>query len=455
LEITLQPETATIARPIGISPSLVESLHCPYCGTSLKVEESKVSKGEVLENAVVTCGCYQYPIVSGILILQHLEDLPSIVALVRQNDEKGAVLRALDLFRIKWAHRTKFHQYQYRVKCKQLVTNRTATFEDAVRLVRTPKMFGDYLFHRYANVSFLGAAGAMQIFKPLDSAARGTRLLDFGCGCGHSSFLLQTLFPNISIFSADQDFVSLYLARRFLAPDGVHLCLDAEAPSPFPDGFFEAAFCLDAFHYFRSKLLSLQELDRITASDALWLFPHLHNVLQTNVTPGIPLSPQDYTELFAVRDGRLFNESDFLKNLVESRSLDLAARPGLKALEQAQTFTMVAGAPDVFRRYSDFPTLLDSNRELLTINPIYAVTERGGTLDLTLEWPNEVIARECKATESIVPPRFELSRRKLKAAVEGTESEGDYLNDLLARFILVPLPRSYLRQDRSVAAILN
>ena len=66
---------------------------------------------------------------------------------------------------------------------------------------------------------------------PLAHLAKGCKtILDFGCGLGHSAFLMKRLAGDALIVCVDYSFSSLYLASRFLMPNAPCICLDGDTP---------------------------------------------------------------------------------------------------------------------------------------------------------------------------------------------------------------------------------
>jgi SAM-dependent methyltransferase len=447
---TIQPASAI---------SVLSTLHCPYCGSSLESETGKPA-GPSIEYGTVRCACHTYPIVEGIPILQHMDGLDRVLAFVRAGERKRALLEAFDVFRIRWARQTPWHRAGYYLGCRRLVSGNGLTFEGGAQLVRQPRVFADYLVHRYANPSFLAAIGPMMRLEQLAdrpaSSTGCTRVLDLACGAGHATFLMTLLHPNLSVISVDQDFVSLYLAKRFLVPDGTFVCYDVEASSPFPADFFDAIFCLDAFHYFKSKKAVVSELRRTSRTDALWLFPHLHNALQHNLVAGLPLSPEKYLECFDLPDARLFDEAEILMALSQRRVDDLETPlPGTR-LDRTPTLTLMRGGCGTRCRRQQFPSRSYMSRHLLTVNPIYRGAWQGDALDLQLAWPNDTIRRECSSVTAILPSEWRLRKADLRG-LRGPDAEIDCesLARLVARFILVPVPRGYCRTDLAAVQITD
>jgi SAM-dependent methyltransferase len=355
---------------------------------------------------------------------------------------------------VKWARRNRWQQASYYLNCRRLIAGRRLTFQDAVELVRKPKVFADYLLHRYANPSFLADVALLPFlgaFLDSTASARGStpcRVLDLACGAGHSSFLIQHWFPESSVVSVDQDFVSLYLSKRFLAPLADYVCTDVEAPSPFPALHFDAVHCLDAFHYFRSKRAIVTELRRVAKTGALWLFPHLHNALEENVTAGIPLSPENYARCFEFLRPMLFDEADLLRHVCDDGFTTRRAAKSLSDLSKAQTVALVAGGAVDTLPGQDLSSWICRKRSSLRINPIYKSRWTGTTLRLELHWPNDVLHRECQAVESILPRTCEVTRNELDLLLNGDLSaDHELVRRLVCRFVLVPLPSGYSRHD--------
>jgi SAM-dependent methyltransferase len=437
----------------AVSAALVASLHCPYCGSDLeqvlqvRVPEHSGSASHALYG-VLRCACSTYPLIEGIPILQRIAGLDGVVEYVKRKETRLALLHAMNVFRVTWAHRTRWHQALFYLNCRRLVAGPHLRFEDAIGLVRKPKGFGDYLFHRYANPSFLVDVALLPALGAFLSHRPQGRVLDLACGAGHSSFLMRRWFPDASIVSVDQDFVSLYLAKRFLAPEAEYVCTDVEVPSPFPDNSFDAVHCLDAFHYLRAKQAIVAELRRVAKADALWLFPHLHNALAENVTPGIPLAPEHYARCFEFVDPVLFDEADLHEGLANRGHTDPIRPRRPDDLSGAKSLALLGGATEALRERTPLSSWLRSDTSTLTINPIYQGEWRGDRLSLKMRWPNPVLHRECREVEAILPASIEVARADLEQiAREDGSADDQLIRDLIGRFVLVSLPRGYSRRD--------
>lgn len=440
----------TLDTPVSANTSadlrtaLLGSLRCSYCGSALKAE-----KPGNLEYAVLRCDCHDYPIVAGIPVLQQMDGVDRVVKLIRQGQNHDALMRTLDLFRVQWALKSRIHRWQYQRQCQRLVNSPDAPLAEAAQHLRRPKVFADYLTHRYANPSFLASVGPILLLGDLAGASGAPTVLDLGCGAGHATFLMRLLFPELAVVSADQDFVNLYLTRRYMAPDGLQLCIDGQVPLPLPDHTFNAVYCQDAFHYMAAKKPAVAELKRVAHPGALWLFPHLHNRLCPNMVAGIPMSPSGYLACFDLPEGRMFAESDLLRGLVDDRTVDFETVPSADALDRAPNLTFIRGLKSSWRKVTDFPAALARRPERLTINPIYQRTSASDGVRLRLTWPNPVIQKECAEAETVLPTEIRIPADQWARIERHQITAGEsWSDDLIARFVLVALPPNYSAADK-------
>ena len=482
-----------------ILSSLVEKLHCPYCGSRFDVELRIPSTGDGVEYGIIKCACYRYPILYGIPVLRQGGPREkgtfgaAIDHLVRGEPEKAVscalahvgragrqgLLRTLTRLRLPLAGAWQEHQFEranWRVH-----SGLSLGFEEALKHLRIGS-YADYLFYRYANPSFIAAVPQLQLLEMLcqdsarslgsvtDGSNSGTerkvsllsleigapraavckrRILDLGCGIGHASAQISETIPGTSIIAADSDFTNLYLARRYVIPDECCLCVDAEVPLPFPDDFFDAVVCLDAFHYFRSKIALLRELDRVLQQHGLWLFLHLHNALQENYAAGSPLSPKDYLRCFDFVEPRLFAERSILDQFMQQQSLDLETVPTESDLENCNALCLLAGAGGgLWQEYDNIAVRCFRSRSHLGINPIYRVDTLGDVLQLEIEWPSQSLEQECASVKDHLPSRCEVGRALLKRLSRGVTTKEDepVIQALRSSFVLVSLPPGYSRQ---------
>lgn len=110
------------------------------------------------------------------------------------------------------------------------------------------------------NMEFLKAnmmgPNAMRLAEELASQLsinKNTRILDLGCGCGLSTLLLVKKC-GASAFAADLWISPTENYERFKQMEfddkAIPIFLDATKELPFPKGYFDLIFTVDAYHYF-------------------------------------------------------------------------------------------------------------------------------------------------------------------------------------------------------------
>ena len=426
--------------------TLIEALHCPCCGAGFTVDVRRRDTVEDIDYGILRCACYRYPVIEGIPVLRQNSgpgDTDDIAAQrIQDNDFAGALAYVLK------ANITKppptFIQRLQRRAAKQYHRKPDPFLNDLAHY-RTPT-YADYLYQRYANSSFLSAIPLIlmlrRFFGTAGHAGRAPRALDLGSGIGHASHVMTTAIPELAVVAADYDFINLYQARRYVVPHRPCVCLDAEIPLPFADDVFDVVFCMDAFHYIRSKVALVREFDRVANQAAVLLLPHLHNALSDrNQTPGIPLSQEDYRRVLAPLPLRMFRESDVLDSFVDDGSVDLTGRPD-GVCPEGDVYSLVASRrEDLWRRVEQLDTILLEQPKQLSVNPIYKVAAAGDGVYLEMQWPNEILEQECSDVTRFLKPTWNIEGTVWQDFVNGRSQ--DAIRALVRRFVLVTLPPGY------------
>jgi SAM-dependent methyltransferase/uncharacterized protein YbaR (Trm112 family) len=449
--------------------TFLATLTCPYCRSGLDIVRRSPHDGSLIDSGVVRCACYRYPIVDGIVVLRQTSAPfdtvdPAVVAL-EAGDVDGArrhlstaasmvdvparprpIERAARSIRGLSRRRSGTSTGEERPTGGAALDCLPAIRRDLLRL--RPRAYADYLYFRYANPSFVAAVPLLSVLESLapDASRSAFTVLDLSCGIGHSTAMMRSLHPSATCVAADPDFINLSLLRRHLVPDALCVCLDAELPLPFADGAFEAVVCLDAFHYIRSKWALARELERVVTDDGVWLVPHLHNVAMTNVSPGIPLTAEDYVRLFGFVDVAVLDESVVLEGLFADGVLDLSAPSAAMAAPEAPVFSLVGSRRHIWNTYDVRRSLERAARsDPVGPNPIYRLAADDDVVIFDLEWPDPSMARECAAIERYLPSHVELDKRLLGRLQRGEPSADDHgkVAALLDRFVLVALPPGY------------
>lgn len=442
-----------------IRRTFLEQIHCPYCGSGLRVERELCVREEEILYGIVQCSCYRYPIIDGILILRQTSQAANTtdqaVVLLEAEDTNGAfrfLIESSPVAPNRMGSQWFYDAIKRRLRRMTLRSERViedvarsaTTLREAVAVLR-PSSYGSYLVHRYANNSFLAALPLLLLAKELRSEA--PVVLDVNCGVGHASFILRSVFPELSVIATDHDFVNLYMARRYMVPDGTFVCMDTEAALPFADGCFEAAVCMDGLHYVRGKQAFLRELARTIRQDGIWLFPHMHNAAAANFSPGVPLRAADYRRIFDFLPSRLLVEADVFRRFMQQQVLDLEGSAAESSLQAAAVFSLVGSRrSDLWRMHENLGSLLAQATAPLHLNPIYNSVPDGEMIKLQMAWPSGNLERECEAVKQFLPQTCSIPADLLHRLQRGVSNSIDdaELHNLRKSFVVVPLPPAYV-----------
>jgi SAM-dependent methyltransferase len=442
-----------------LSSAFLGELHCPYCGGGLTVDRLLRGGMEAIEHAVVRCGCYRYPVIDGILSLRQssgvasTDDFRVLQLLAGDFDAAraaamGPVVSSSPVTRPGIAgllNRVLKRRSNAGGPAREPGGNAAPADDDFASVLGRwrPGLYGQYLYHRYANNSFHASVPLLLLLGDLDPKDRPHRVLELTCGIGHSAFLMGATFPQMEVVATDFDFTNLWIAKRHFAPHAQLVCLDAEVPLPFADGSFSAVFCLDGFHYVRSKVALGKETVRVGADDALFLFPHLHNALQHNIHAGIPLAPEAYRNCFGALPCRLYDEALVLRDFVNQGSLALDRTGTPETLAQAQSLGLVGTRRDGFwHRRDDLVRRLCERPTQLIPNPLYRIEPGPDGIDLRSQWPDPALETECAPVKAYLPEALRLEPALL-ACLDGASmppANEPRLRELVQRFALVTLP---------------
>ncbi len=445
--------------------ALLEDLRCPYCGSNIRPILEVASSPLGLEHGVLRCDCYEYPVVEGIPVLRQISPVASIaneaVERLRKRDLVGARQWLMEAGRAPGVPQPTAHSLDHDRHRRWLdrlrghsagpQANDRGTFEESLRATR-PGVYADYLYQRFANPSFLAAVPSVVILGDHHGRSPRRRLLEILCGIGHLSATVTALCPETEVVATDIDFVNLSIARRFLAPNSVAMCLDVEVPLPFASNTFDGLYCLDGLHYVRSKTSLLREADRVVSDeDGVWLFAHMHNAAAANVNAGAPLDAYGYAARFVFGEQRLVPEAAILRGFRSDGSVDLTGPADKADVESSNALTLFGGRNDaLWHRHERLDEALGRRPDLLWFNPLYHLERSGDELVATAKWPSDALRAECSVSGSPVPELVHL-RAGTVAEITAAKRSG-YLSErvceLLCSSVLVSLPECYSRPER-------
>jgi SAM-dependent methyltransferase len=453
--------------------AFVERLRCPDCGAGFTFQPVPQPPGVRGEYGVLTCACFDYPVVSDVPILKKepvtvnsISD-DRVVLSGPRPEELTERIRAgegleglLDLIAFSvcpWplnrvpAGRALSQTEPLRavgiaarkraLRRRLLAGYDDLTAEDWFDLFywQSPAVFDDpfsYFFYRFGQPRHLAALALLTALPAADKPA-----MDLACGYGHLLHYLTTREEPLQAIGFDQNFHQVWVARHWVAPGAYFVCGDAERPLPFKDAALSAALCTDAFHHIRRKRGSLDELRRCTAGGTL-VFAGVGNRL-VEPLEGEECTPEAYAALLEPWPHRLRSEPELVAGYLRGEGPDLA-RPGLADPTAYGKWLYFVATQDasVLRKHPPFGAWPHAAGRL-ALNPLYRQRLKRGATELAFRFPSPWYAFE-NARMADYHPQTATLRDDALAEVEGNRRTAR-VDDLVARFVVLGLPAHYAR----------
>jgi SAM-dependent methyltransferase/uncharacterized protein YbaR (Trm112 family) len=475
-------------------------LLCPSCKGELEISERLAGNGEHLYYGLLKCRCAAYPVIEGILVFAktprsvHASGLltrkkpgDALIVMIEPGKFNFQLLNVIisGLEKIGLSPRTVF-----RPRAQQLLKAvQSETFCSLIDHLNWGG-WGNYLKFRYSSPSFIAAIPLLSVIEtlaapkiegqgtksasegPLAGANAQYRLLDLGCGAGHLDYKLAKFVSPERLLCADNIFVNLLLARSYFVPNAEFVFLDANSPLPFQSGTFDVILSVDTLHYVKDKTVACAEMQRVTKPNGgTIILSHLHNRLQPNPSPGMPLAPGEYEQLFeAVPQETLTSapkahgvsrmpykalipDEALLEGFLENE-FNLTLSFDRKRVIHSKTFSFVLGHDEaIFRRYDDVERTLFTPPVRLWLNPVYSMRmveehialERSRLLpEYNMDW---------KRLEKLLPRKCVFSKELLQSLGKTiTEELNETTKKLMRRFVLIDAPENFASQSETKMA---
>jgi SAM-dependent methyltransferase/uncharacterized protein YbaR (Trm112 family) len=445
-----------------VDRDLLGFLRCPFCSGRFHASILE-QRGNDLYHGLLCCFCDRYPVVCGIPVL--LKDRQALLdevraALARQQPERAFLALV---------GRPLPHGLETRVKPPPL----RRALRRLHQRVRRPRFaglgpatsFGEggetttaellalycdnspedyhYLAYRFGHPRHLVALSMASLAR-----RKSGPLLDLGCGCGHVAFTLRQMAPGQPLFGIDTWFFGLWLASRF-APGGAFLCCNAEGPLPFAGKAFASAVCVDSLHYFGDKAGVARELARVVAPRGLIVLTGMHNRnVERPLQFGDPLTPEEYSRLFAGLSGRLLADDRTLRRYLAGKGPDLASRSDLA---HASLLSLVASQdPSALPAAVELPVTPPHCLGPPAWNPLYSRRSRGEEIELTLRIPSRAFAADQGKSWGYLPPSA-----LAPAAADAEIRRGEWttsLRRLAERFVVLAMPPGFFQPPTPAVA---
>jgi ubiquinone/menaquinone biosynthesis C-methylase UbiE len=451
-----------------MSFSLLRSMHCPFCG-------GDINSSEIDERGfgILTCYCGEYPVVAGIPVIKRGqigisgETIEAVNSLIKAGRCREALLmmvmppapaspslappwiRSLPSFKGIRRFKSFAHERgarRWREQAVSLLTDRQnrVTACDLLDLYYHRSGFKtddayDYFALRFGQPRHLVALSFTTL---VDNPAKP--VLDLACGYGHITRSLARRAHRQPVVGVDQTFTGLYLAKTLIAPEAEFVCCAADGPLPFPDDFFSAAFCSDAFHYFIHKVTSLKELKRVISDDGMIILVWIHNVHVRRPHDGLPLPPEGYEALIADMPHRLVADSDVLARYLQRQGPPLASSAEMGRLSREPLLSIVASyRQEVFKDHADFQNW-PHGQGRLDLNPLYRIDKGNDSpadVQLRRTYPSDFYLDDHAQSKEYLPETVTVHSRVLSDLAEGNRTPD--VERLVDQFVALGMPEHY------------
>ncbi|MDI6751244.1 MAG: class I SAM-dependent methyltransferase [bacterium] len=381
----------------------IEGLMCPYCAGRLKPWDIEWGDG------LFECSCNLWPFLSGILVLRREKATEKATNLIKKGKARSAAFNLL--MKESWSPFfawTALHKISF-YKIMGLWGFRFWT---------------EYTRYRFSASSFLS-------FLPLVSALKERKgsLLDFGCGTGHTAYILSKWIDPKNLFLCDKNFANLYLAKNF-AKEASFFCLDGNLPLPFKDKSFSSILCSDSFHFVEAKAGIASEFMRVLNEQGAIFLSHLHNKGKENPITGYPLALQDYLRVFSKMEGRTYTELK-LRESLSSGKINLKDADEIK---NSSAFSLIlSNTPEIFREY-DTSKIFTENLKNPIINPIYKIKKLKAGYIIKRKKLSKLYRREYPEVEQYIKKAGFIYKKDVVGRNEA----------LLRSLILIDAPEGYV-----------
>ncbi len=410
---------------------LLAILKCPFCGSSLELDQQTAHHREKndISSGVLGCQCSAYPVVEGIPYIRAGKLTDRAVEQVTNGQLVEAFYTLMGL------ENSQREQWQSLIE-----RQKPMTFRDALQVL-CPPAEGEYFLYRFSDPTFLISVSLLRAVGPHLTRPRRW-MIDLCGGTGHLTSKLLDITPAAGVILGDFYFWKIWLAKKFIAPRSHPVCCNANDPLPFAANICSLILCSGAFEYIWSRRLLANEMTRVIDKQGAVIITHTHNSLCENASEGMPLTPAGYRRLFETIPHRIFKESAILDALLKSRFVDLSPNFSDKELKKESALICIGTRNQKLFRRHRHNNLSSASSESRTINPLYQVNSRNNSVSLKLKFPSREYESEFIACKRYLPSKAALSPNQFAGLATGKIDSK--LQKLSNRLVVLELPQNYL-----------
>ena len=450
---------------------LLDALRCSFCFGKFTVTTGD-EQSDNWEYAVLRCYCTRYPVVAGIPIIRKGvlgakgENTRTISQFIESGQNQEALLAmamppepAIAELTPAWVQQ--LPQVKGMGGARSLfgrvaLSQWTECAQEFLKAGPEGKTAKDYLdFHflqsgmkkeqynyyinRFGQPRHLAALSLMTLIE-----SPRKPVLDFGCGFGHLTRHLPRRVGHQPIIGADRDFIRLYVAKKFLAPDVLYVCCDGDDSLPFIDAFFSVIYSSDTLYTVTNKVVCSKEIQRVTDSAGLIVVAGIRNgLVEPRKYSSMPY--HTYGELFDPLPHRILANTDVLNRYVNKCGPALTHSSEKQTLDNEPWFSIVATKREELLvdrgPFADWPHAEGQ----LELNPLYKpVGDLGrgtGETRYRHTFPSSWYEYEDGDCRKYEPDSVSISAQILKD-LSSRKRTAD-MEDLLAHCVIVGIPDQF------------
>lgn len=448
---------------------LYSALRCPFCSGKFTVTKGD-EQSDNCEYALLSCYCERYPVVAGIPIIRKGvlgakgETTRTVSQFIESGKNQDALLAMtmppeIASAELAPAWLQQLPQVKGMGRIRSLVgrfaiprwTERAQEFLIAGPQGKTAKDYFDFHFLRSGKQKeqynyFMNRFGqprhlvALSLMTLIESPRKP--VLDFGCGFGHLTRHLTCRVGHQPIIGADRDFIRLYVAKNFLAPDALYVCCDGDASLPFINEFFSVVYASDTLYMVTNKVICSREIKRVTDSDGLIVVAGIRNRLVEYQKFNVAMPYHTYGELFDTLPHRILANTDVLNRYGNKCGPALTRSSERQTLDDDPWFSIVATNRKELLvdrgLFADWPHAEGQ----LELNPLYKlVGDHGNGIGETLyrhTYPSNWYEQEDGGCKKYEPDSVSISSQMMKDL--SSQKRTADMEDLIAKCAIVGIP---------------
>jgi len=482
-------------------------LKCPLCESNFELSKELVKVDDKIDWGVIQCAScnVKYPVAFGIPILKNPDDFVDVVNdfnteddIIQQGLKVKEIVAAIEHGEIKKVKkelllvrfpRTNLKRYRSNKKSSTLDTKLTRVLPSKlVKLIGKRNLYlvywllsklllknlrykkreettygyllkqetaadfinlyfkqsgqsvlNEYFTNRFGMPRHLAGLSLLSVL-PKDKRP----LLDIACGTGHYMHYFSKRNNNQPVIGMDRTFAQLYIAKKFICPEGNYFCAEADQKLPFKNGFFSGVYCSDAFQYFPNRDSTTSEMKRVLAKDGTICIARVSSQYNKLYIGNAVITPKQLKSYFKELLSVVLDEDDLLEGYLKKTGPNLKSEQSEEKFDKiVWSYIVASNNKNIFKihsQFTDWPHAIGN----LKLNPLYHQISHDdrGNLIYEFKFPSGWYEYENHAWLRYAPKSVNLTKEVLNDIKAGKRTKE--VNDLISKFVVLGMPEKYM-----------